>query len=85
MRMRAAALGVDKESDNKTAERENRKFSTWKRYVLLNNTKFFDICEGNKLERQWKAFGGGLTMSIPLGRYVISRGENIRDDVSRET
>jgi hypothetical protein len=29
--------------------------------------------------------GNGLTMSIPLGRYVISRGENIRGDVSRET
>jgi hypothetical protein len=24
-------------------------------------------------------------MSIPLGRHVISGGENIRDDVSRET
>lgn len=52
MRMRAAALGVDKMRDNKTAERENRKFSTWKRYVLLNNIKFFEICECNKLHRQ---------------------------------
>lgn len=45
MRMRTAVLGVDKTRDNKTAVRENRKFSTWERYVLLNNIKFFDIYE----------------------------------------
>ena len=52
MMIATAVAGVDKERDNKRLTRETTKFSVWERCVQSCNTKFFDICEGNKLERQ---------------------------------
>ena len=43
MMIATAVAGVHKVRDNKTTAEENRKFSTWERCVLSNNTTLFDL------------------------------------------